>query len=252
MKIGVLGAGVMGGGIAQVCALAGDDVVCYDIAPAALDDARDARDHRSLRSRRRGRARKGRLAQKPTPRSRASRSRRFVRATRPRPTSSSKPCPSASSSRCACSATSTGSRRRTTILASNTSGLADRRARGVDRSARPRHRLALGVARAGDEARGDRRDARDERGDDRDRHRRGDAVRQAPDRREGQPDAMGLRREPRVLRHGARGATRRRRGHRDPRRGRPADDGLLTAGRAVPSAWSRAPAPAGADARAAL
>ena len=40
MKIGVLGAGVMGGGIAQVCALAGDEVVCYDIAPAALDDAR--------------------------------------------------------------------------------------------------------------------------------------------------------------------------------------------------------------------
>ena len=40
MKIGVLGAGVMGGGIAQVCALGGDDVVCYDIAPAALDDAR--------------------------------------------------------------------------------------------------------------------------------------------------------------------------------------------------------------------
>lgn len=40
MKIGVLGAGVMGGGIAQVCALAGDDVVCYDIAPTALDEAR--------------------------------------------------------------------------------------------------------------------------------------------------------------------------------------------------------------------
>lgn len=40
MKIGVLGAGVMGGGIAQVCALAGDDVVCYDIAPDALDEAR--------------------------------------------------------------------------------------------------------------------------------------------------------------------------------------------------------------------
>ncbi len=40
MKIGVLGAGVMGGGIAEVCALAGDEVVCYDIAPAALDDAR--------------------------------------------------------------------------------------------------------------------------------------------------------------------------------------------------------------------
>ncbi len=40
MKFGVLGAGVMGGGIAQVCALAGDDVVCYDIAASALDDAR--------------------------------------------------------------------------------------------------------------------------------------------------------------------------------------------------------------------
>jgi 3-hydroxybutyryl-CoA dehydrogenase len=40
VKFGVLGAGVMGGGIAQVCALAGDDVFCYDIAPAALDDAR--------------------------------------------------------------------------------------------------------------------------------------------------------------------------------------------------------------------
>jgi 3-hydroxybutyryl-CoA dehydrogenase len=41
VKIGVLGAGVMGGGIAQVCALAGDDVVCSDIAPAALDAARE-------------------------------------------------------------------------------------------------------------------------------------------------------------------------------------------------------------------
>jgi 3-hydroxybutyryl-CoA dehydrogenase len=40
VKIGVIGAGVMGGGIAQVCALAGDDVTCYDIAPAALDEAR--------------------------------------------------------------------------------------------------------------------------------------------------------------------------------------------------------------------
>jgi 3-hydroxybutyryl-CoA dehydrogenase len=40
VKIGVLGAGVMGSGIAQVCALAGDEVVCFDIAPAALDGAR--------------------------------------------------------------------------------------------------------------------------------------------------------------------------------------------------------------------
>ncbi|MEP6625850.1 MAG: 3-hydroxyacyl-CoA dehydrogenase family protein [Acidimicrobiia bacterium] len=35
-KIGVLGAGVMGGGIAQVCATAGYDVVVYDIDARAL------------------------------------------------------------------------------------------------------------------------------------------------------------------------------------------------------------------------
>ena len=40
MKIGVLGAGVMGSGIAQVCALAGFDVACYDVAPATLEAAR--------------------------------------------------------------------------------------------------------------------------------------------------------------------------------------------------------------------
>jgi 3-hydroxyacyl-CoA dehydrogenase len=39
--IGVLGAGVMGGGIAQVCATGGFDVVCYDIDPAALDAGRE-------------------------------------------------------------------------------------------------------------------------------------------------------------------------------------------------------------------
>ncbi|MSO36712.1 MAG: 3-hydroxyacyl-CoA dehydrogenase family protein [Acidimicrobiia bacterium] len=36
-QIGVLGAGVMGGGISQVCATAGYQVVCYDIDAAALD-----------------------------------------------------------------------------------------------------------------------------------------------------------------------------------------------------------------------
>jgi 3-hydroxyacyl-CoA dehydrogenase len=39
--IGVLGAGVMGGGIAQVCAIGGHDVVCYDIDPAALVAGRE-------------------------------------------------------------------------------------------------------------------------------------------------------------------------------------------------------------------
>ena len=33
MKIGVLGAGVMGAGIAQVTAVAGYETGCYDLAP---------------------------------------------------------------------------------------------------------------------------------------------------------------------------------------------------------------------------
>jgi 3-hydroxybutyryl-CoA dehydrogenase len=41
VRIGVLGAGVMGGGIAQVCALAGDEVVCRDVADEPLDAARE-------------------------------------------------------------------------------------------------------------------------------------------------------------------------------------------------------------------
>ncbi len=41
MRISVLGAGVMGSGIAQVCAIAGHDVVGYDISAAALDAARE-------------------------------------------------------------------------------------------------------------------------------------------------------------------------------------------------------------------
>lgn len=40
-RIGVLGAGVMGGGIAQVCAIGGYDVVCYDIDAVALAAGRE-------------------------------------------------------------------------------------------------------------------------------------------------------------------------------------------------------------------
>jgi len=39
LRIGVLGAGVMGSGIAQVLAIAGHDVVCHDVDPAVLDAA---------------------------------------------------------------------------------------------------------------------------------------------------------------------------------------------------------------------
>jgi 3-hydroxyacyl-CoA dehydrogenase len=43
LRIGVIGAGVMGGGIAQSTALAGYETVCTDVAAKALDDAkRDA------------------------------------------------------------------------------------------------------------------------------------------------------------------------------------------------------------------
>jgi 3-hydroxybutyryl-CoA dehydrogenase/3-hydroxyacyl-CoA dehydrogenase len=39
-RIGVLGAGVMGSGIAQVLAIAGHEVVCYDVAAEALEKGR--------------------------------------------------------------------------------------------------------------------------------------------------------------------------------------------------------------------
>jgi 3-hydroxybutyryl-CoA dehydrogenase len=39
-RIGVLGAGVMGSGIAQVMAIAGHQVICYDVAAEALDKGR--------------------------------------------------------------------------------------------------------------------------------------------------------------------------------------------------------------------
>jgi 3-hydroxybutyryl-CoA dehydrogenase/3-hydroxyacyl-CoA dehydrogenase len=38
-RIGVVGAGVMGSGIAQVLAVSGCEVVCYDVAPGALERA---------------------------------------------------------------------------------------------------------------------------------------------------------------------------------------------------------------------
>lgn len=40
MKVGVIGAGAMGAGIAQVAAVAGHEVLLYDTAPAALEKAR--------------------------------------------------------------------------------------------------------------------------------------------------------------------------------------------------------------------
>jgi 3-hydroxybutyryl-CoA dehydrogenase len=40
-RVGVLGAGVMGAGIAQVAATAGYDTICYDVDSTALDRARE-------------------------------------------------------------------------------------------------------------------------------------------------------------------------------------------------------------------
>ena len=39
MKTGIIGAGVMGSGIAQVCAMAGHEVILYDLNSEALDSA---------------------------------------------------------------------------------------------------------------------------------------------------------------------------------------------------------------------
>jgi 3-hydroxyacyl-CoA dehydrogenase len=43
-RIGIVGSGVMGSGIAQVLAVAGHDVWCYDVDEAALDRARESVD----------------------------------------------------------------------------------------------------------------------------------------------------------------------------------------------------------------
>jgi 3-hydroxybutyryl-CoA dehydrogenase len=56
-RIGVIGAGQMGGGIAHVCALAGLDVVLYDVRPEALAAARDTIDRNLSRQVARGRIR---------------------------------------------------------------------------------------------------------------------------------------------------------------------------------------------------
>ena len=40
VRIGVLGAGVMGAGIAQVMAIAGHEVVCHDLSAEALEKGR--------------------------------------------------------------------------------------------------------------------------------------------------------------------------------------------------------------------
>jgi len=42
MRIGVIGAGVMGSGIAQTAATAGYDTICTDVSPDALEAAREA------------------------------------------------------------------------------------------------------------------------------------------------------------------------------------------------------------------
>ncbi|CAA9251412.1 MAG: 3-hydroxybutyryl-CoA dehydrogenase, partial [uncultured Acidimicrobiales bacterium] len=95
------------------------------------------------------------------------------------------------------------------------------------RPPRPRDRLALGLPGAGDAAGRDRACTLDVGCDHRGRRRAGPGRRQEPGRRAGRTDLVGLRGQPRLLRHGARGGTGRARGHRRPRRGGPADGGLL-------------------------
>ena len=46
--VGVVGAGTMGNGIAQVAAASGYDVTCMDVMPAALEKAKAAYDNNSI------------------------------------------------------------------------------------------------------------------------------------------------------------------------------------------------------------
>ena len=61
-RIAVIGAGLMGHGIAQVFALAGHDVTIYDSVAANLDSAKDAHPGQSARPRRRSNGRRARAA----------------------------------------------------------------------------------------------------------------------------------------------------------------------------------------------
>src|SRR5215467_5838484 len=56
-KVGVIGAGQMGGGIAHVCALAGLDVVLTDVGDEALQHGREAIERNLARQVARGRIR---------------------------------------------------------------------------------------------------------------------------------------------------------------------------------------------------
>ena len=53
-RVGVIGAGQMGGGIAHVCALAGYDVLINDVAPERIDDSLKVIDHNMSRQVARG------------------------------------------------------------------------------------------------------------------------------------------------------------------------------------------------------
>ena len=198
MKVGVLGAGVMGAGIAQVTATAGYETVCYDVDADAL-----ARGSEHVTTGRYGFERgveRGKLTRDDAD---AARARlivhRVVRRGRRTSTSSSKRCPRSSSSSSRCSATSTPPRPRARSWRRTRRGSRSAQIAEVTEAAGARGRLALGVAAGGDAPgrdRAHRRHQRRHRADDRRRRHR---VREEPggDHRRAER-RVGLRRQPRL------------------------------------------------------
>ena len=166
LRVGVLGAGVMGSGIAQVTATAGYPTVCYDLDPAALERAQE---HVTT-----GRYGFGRAVE----RGKVTQEQADAALARLEFSSSFE---AAATADVVIEAVPERLDLKIRVFRDldrvaphddprvQHVRLLDRRDRGRDRPPRPRDRLALGVAGAGDALRRDRPHARDVRRDDRDR-----------------------------------------------------------------------------------
>ena len=200
VSAGVIGAGVMGSGIAQTLAVAGSRRSAPTSMRRRSSEGARTPCRAAMGSSARSRAASSR-APTPTPRSRGSSSRR--RSTRRSTCDVIVECVPERLDlklqvfRDLDARAKPGRDPRLEHL-----GLPDHGARGGHEPARPRDRLALGIAAADHAARRDRHGAEDLRRHHAAHLRAREALRQEPDRGEGLPDAVGLRREPDLLRDG--------------------------------------------------